>query len=190
MVGAVTTRSVLVEPAACRASDSHCRVIGVSPLLRALLVAAAETPLEYDEAGRDGLVMALLVAELERAPLIPLAVPFPTSPRLAERCHRFLERPDAAATIDGWADALAMNRRRFTRLFRRETGMSFSEWRQQACISIALPRLASGGSVTAVALDLGYESPAAFATMFKRLVGIPPSRYRPWEDPSRASNAL
>jgi AraC-like DNA-binding protein len=75
-----------------------------------------------------------------------------------------------------------MNRRSFTRLFRRETGMSFAEWRQQACICAALPRLAAGESVTAVALDLGYESPAAFATMFKRLAGIPPSRYRRGED--------
>ena len=96
---------------------------------------------------------------------------------MAELCHRFLERPDASATIDLWADALAMNRRRFTRRFRNETGMSFAEWRQQACISVALPRLAAGVAVTAIALDLGYESPAAFATMFKRLVGVAPSQY-------------
>jgi AraC-like DNA-binding protein len=179
MVGAVTTRSVLVEPGACRASDECCRVVGVSPLLRTLLVAAADLPLEYDEAGRDGLVMALLMAELELAPLIPLSVPFPANPALAERCHRFLEGPDAGATIDDWADALGMNRRRFTRRFRQQTGMSFSQWRQQACISVALPRLAAGEAVTAVALDLGYESPAAFATMFKRVVGIPPSHHRP-----------
>ena len=154
-------------------------MVGVSPLFRSLLVAAAALPLEYDQAGRDGLVMALLVAELRQAPLIPLAVPFPASPALAERCHRFLEHPEAGATIDDWADALGVGRRRFTRQFRRETGMSFAEWRQQACISIALPRLAAGEAVTAVALDLGYDSPAAFATMFKRLLGIPPSRYRP-----------
>lgn len=179
MVGAVTTRSVLILPGVCRVEDRRCRVVGVSPLLRALLVVAADLPLEYDEAGRDGLVMALLVAELDQAPPIPLAVPFPASPPLAERCQRFLERPDASATIDDWAGALAMNRRRFTRRFRQETGMSFAQWRQQACISVALPRLAAGESVTSVALDLGYESPAAFATMFKRLVGIPPSHYRP-----------
>jgi hypothetical protein len=38
--------------------------------------------------------------------------------------------------------------------------VSFSEWRQQACILIALPRLAAGDPVTAVAVDLGYDSPA------------------------------
>jgi AraC-like DNA-binding protein len=71
-----------------------------------------------------------------------------------------------------------MGRRAFTRAFRRETGMSFGEWRQQACLLVALPRLAAGQPVTAVALDLGYESPAAFSTMFKRLLGMAPSQYR------------
>jgi AraC-like DNA-binding protein len=178
MVGAVSTRSVLIEPQVASLGEV-CRVVGVSTLLRALLIAAAELPLEYDEGGRDGLVMALLSAELALAPTIPLAVPFPATPALAARCHRFLERPQASETIDGWAADLAMNRRRFTRLFRRETGMSFAEWRQQACLSVALPRLAAGEAVTSIALDLAYESPASFSTMFKRALGVPPSHYRP-----------
>lgn len=179
MVGAVQTRSVLIEPAACPSLGKGCRTVAVSPLLRQLLVNASELPLEYDEAGRDGLVMRLLVAEIESAPIIPLSVPFPTHPVLAERCHAFLERPRANDTIDQWADAMAMNRRSFTRLFRRETGMSFADWRQQACISVALPRLAEGVPVTAIALDLGYDGPASFSTMFKRVLGSTPSRYHP-----------
>lgn len=179
MVGVVQTRSVLVEPDACASLGDTCQVVAISPLLRQLLVAAAEVPLEYDMGGRDGQVMALLVSEIERAPMIPLAVPFPVHPALAARCHAFLERPWAGETIDHWADALAMNRRRFTRLFRRETGMSFAQWRQQACLSAALPRLAAGDPVTAIALDLGYDSPANFTAMFKRVLGVPPSRYRP-----------
>lgn len=71
-----------------------------------------------------------------------------------------------------------MNRHSFTRLFRRETGMSFAEWRQQACLAVALPRLAAGRPVTIIALDLGYESATAFSTMFKRVVGTSPSRHR------------
>ena len=177
MVGAVQTRSVLVVPDACRARGSICQVVGVSPLLRQLLVAAADVPTDYDEGGRDGMVMTLLIAEIDRAPLIPLAVPFPSHPDLARRCHAFLDRPRATATIDEWAGAMAMNRRSFTRLFRRETGMSFAEWRQQACLSAALPRLAAGEPVTAIALDLGYDGPGNFSTMFKRVVGVPPSRY-------------
>lgn len=179
MVGAVQTRSVLLTPHPDLAPETGCRVVSVSPLLRQLLVTAAELPTLYDEAGRDGLVMQLLVAEIAGAPSIPLSVPFPAHGALAARCHAFLEQPSAASTIDDWADALAMNRRRFTRLFRRETGMSFAQWRQQACLSAALPRLAAGEPVTAIALDLGYEGPGNFSTMFRRALGVSPSRYRP-----------
>jgi AraC-like DNA-binding protein/mannose-6-phosphate isomerase-like protein (cupin superfamily) len=179
MVGAVSTRSVLVTPEACPGRAGWVQVLAVSPLLRRLLITAVDLPEEYDVDGRDGLVMALLAKEIEAAPVVPLAVPFPRSPALAARCNAFVAEPDARATIDQWAAALGYGRRAFTRAFRRETGMSFSAWRQQACLLTALPRLAAGEPVTTVALDLGYDSPAAFTTMFKRLTGISPSRYRP-----------
>ncbi len=178
MVGAVQTRSVLIEPAASVALGDACGVLAVSPLLRRLLVAAVDLPLEYDEDGRDGLVVKLLVAEIGQASRIPLAIPFPLNPLLAARCHSFLERPRVDETIDRWAASLVMDRRRFTRLFRRETGMSFAEWRQRACLSVALPRLAGGEAVTTIALDLSYESPASFSTMLRRVLGAQPSHYR------------
>ena len=60
---------------------------------------------------------------------------------------------------------------------RRETGLSLSTWRQQACLFAALPRLAGGEAVTSVALDLGYENVAAFTTMFRRMLGKAPRNY-------------
>ncbi|WP_153565690.1 helix-turn-helix domain-containing protein, partial [Pseudomonas aeruginosa] len=38
--------------------------------------------------------------------------------------------------------------------------------------------LAGGETVTAIALDCGYESPAAFSTMFRRVLGQPPSAFQ------------
>jgi AraC-like DNA-binding protein len=96
---------------------------------------------------------------------------------LVALCRRFVEAPSPHATIDEWAKTLAMSRRTFTRVFHRETGLSFSTWRQQACLFAALPRLAAGEPVTTVALDLGYESAAAFTTMFKRMLGTSPRSY-------------
>ena len=84
-----------------------------------------------------------------------------------------------------------MSRRAFTRLFRRETGLSFVNWRQQACLVAALPRLVAGETVTTIALDLGYDNPAAFTTMFKRVLGASPRTYLRLSDawPRRLSDA-
>lgn len=178
MVGEVSACCAMLRTDACPWLGPTSRVISVSPLLRSLLLAAAEIPRLYDVDGRDGLVAKLLMAELEAAPTVPLAAPFPQHPALATRCRIFLEAPDVGQSIDDWSEAMGMNRRRFTRLFRRETGMSFAEWRQQACLLAALPRLGAGEPVTIIALDLGYDSPSAFTTMFKRVLGMSPSRYR------------
>ena len=69
-----------------------------------------------------------------------------------------------------------------TRLFHRETGQSFSAWRQSVRLLEALARLGAGESVTSVALDVGYDSPSAFTAMFRRELGAAPRRYLRWAD--------
>jgi AraC-like DNA-binding protein len=170
-------RSAYIWPEAIEGLPRQCQVLGMTPLMRSLLLEAVDLPLHYDATGRDGLLMSLLLEEARRLPVLPLSLPFPQDRRLARRCKRLLEQPTPHDTIEHWSCALQMSRRAFTRHFRAETGMSFGAWRQQACLFAALPRLAAGTAVTTVALDLGYESPAAFTSMFRRLIGAPPSRY-------------
>jgi len=175
--GRVSMRSIYVTPGAVPGLPLNSRVVGLSELMRSLIVEAVTLPRHDAPTSRASLIMALIMEEIPRLPEQPLGLPFPAEPRLAALCRAFLDRPSPHAIIDDWADALAMSRRAFTRAFRRETGLSLSVWRQQACLFAALPRLAGGEAVTSVALDLGYESVAAFTTMFKRMLGAPPSRY-------------
>jgi AraC-like DNA-binding protein len=127
--------------------------------------------------GRARLINALMLAEIARLPQRALGLPIPREPRLAKLCRAFVAAPDPHLTIDEWAASLAMSRRAFTRAFRAATGLSLSIWRQQACLFTAVPRLADGEPVTSVALDLGYDSVAAFTTMFTRMLGASPRAY-------------
>ena len=178
MLSDVATRSVYFDSETARRFSGRCQVVGVSPLLRQLLIEAADLPIDYEPKGRGGLIMALIVEELLRAPALPLCVPIPRQPALAEQCRRFAESPSIRDTIDGWSADLGLSRRTFTRLFRRETGLSFSAWQRRACLQAALPRLLEGEPVTRVAFDLGYSNSSAFTAMFGALVGIPPDEYR------------
>ena len=170
----VSTRSLYIEPTAVDLG-SRCQVISVSPLMRHLLMAAAEVPLAYDEAGRDGVLMELLLHELARSAHLPLHIPLPVEGRLLGLCQTFLRQPNIHQAPQHWADQLHISLRTFNRLFRQQTGLSFSQWRQQACVVLALARLAEGTPVTRIAVDFGYDSPAAFSTMFRRVLGQAPS---------------
>ncbi len=177
--GPVSIRILYVKQAILPDLPESSRVVGMTALMRCLIDEAAYLAKEEDPSpdSRGGLIMALVREEMSRLPEKPLGLPMPAEPKLAAQCRTFLDNPTPRATIDAWADAMAMSRRTFTRAFRRETGLSLSAWRQQACLFAALPRLAAGEPVTSVALDLGYESVAAFTTMFRRILGAPPRRY-------------
>jgi AraC-like DNA-binding protein len=176
MLGDVNLRSLYLEPGAID-MPAHCEVVGISPFMRSLMLEAVDLPVEYDPESRAGALMTLIQHELRQLPVQPLALPMPAHPALAARCRAFLAHPTPHETIGDWANALGMSRRAFTRLFRHETGTSFAAWRQQACLLAALPRLVAGAPVTLVALDLGYDNPAAFTAMFKRSLGLSPRNY-------------
>ncbi|WP_285420910.1 helix-turn-helix transcriptional regulator [Pseudomonas sp. efr-133-TYG-5] len=170
----VSTRSLYIEPGTVDLGE-RCQVISVSPLMRHLLMDAVDVPLIYELNGRDAALMELLLHELLRSAPLPLHIPLPSDGRLLELCQKFLHQPNAHLPPLQWAQALHVSLRTFNRLFRQQTGLSFSQWRQRACVVQALARLAAGEAVTRIALDFGYDSPAAFSTMFRRILGQAPS---------------
>ena len=177
MLGRVVMNSVYVIPEAIGGLPTHVRVVGLTELMQSLIAEAVMRPAGQMPSRRDELVMALTLEEIPLLPAKPLGLPFPAEARLANLCRKFVAAPNPHLTIDDWAEELAMSRRAFTRAFREATGLSLSVWRQQACLFTAVPRLAAGEAVTSVALDLGYDSVAAFTTMFTRMLGSPPRTY-------------
>lgn len=181
MRGPVTMLNTYIrQPAAVQLGlPSRCQVFEVSDLLRLLLTRAMDVPALYALDHRDGRVMALLLDEIATMAPLSLNAPLATEPRIARVCRRLLEHPSLETGIDDMAKRAGMSRRSFTRLFRQQTGISFVQWRQQACLLAAVVRLGNGESVTRVAVDLGYSSPSAFTRVFRSVLGESPSRYFP-----------
>ncbi len=174
--GAVELRSLYVRPDAAARMPKTCEVLQVTPLLRELIIRATELPHEYDVRGAAGRVMQLLLDELASLQRLPYHLPMPKTQPLGPICRRLLEVPSDRATLPELADGLST--RTLARHFRRETGMSFAEWRRRARLLRALGWIAEGRPILEVAIELGYESPSAFSAMFRRELGAPPSNFR------------
>ncbi|MEU6478531.1 helix-turn-helix transcriptional regulator [Streptomyces sp. NPDC047017] len=174
----VSTRSLYIEPDAVPWFPGRCRVVDVSALLRALILAAVDMAPRYPAHGRDAAVVDLLLHELRNLAPLPLDVPLPADPGLRRLCVAFLAAPDIHDPPARWAAALNVSERTLGRLFRRGTGLSFAQWRQRACVLRSVHALAAGTPVTRVAVSLGYENPAAFTAAFRALLGRAPSAYR------------
>ena len=178
MLSDTTMRTLYVRGDAAAAMPTVCRVLSVSPLLRELIVRATELPVQYDESGPAGHVVALILSELQGLQSLPLQLPMPRDPRLRGLCTTLLDATGDQRPLEAWARSINVSARTLARRFQNETGLSFGAWRQQARVLEAMGRLGGGEPVTQVALDLGYESVSAFSAMFHRATGAPPSQFR------------
>lgn len=177
MYGDVDMHSLYVSDEAARGMPPSCTVLDITPLLRELVVRAAMVPAGYDEQGDDGLLMQLLMAEVRRLPPCALDLPLPESAELTRLCERILADLSTRRPCDADAVELSISTRTLYRRFLRETGITFARWKQQARLLESIRRLAEGVPVTTVAVDLGYESPGAFSTMFRRALGMSPRAF-------------
>ena len=178
MASDVTMRTLYLRDDAAAFMPAASRVLSMTPLLRELIVRATELPVQYDENGPAGHVVALILSELKGLQSLPLQLPMPRDPRLNQLCNALLDAPGDQRPLEAWAETINVSARTLARRFQFETGLSFGAWRQQARVLEAMGRLGSGAPVTQVALDLGYDSVSAFSAMFRRASGGSPRQYR------------
>jgi len=175
--GPLSMRSLYVHPEAAAGLPGTCCVVNVAPLLRELVLAAAALAPERVPGGREARLVAVLLDQLRDLAPAPLHLPLPADPRIAAITRRLLADPADRASLAQHAHSVGASVRTVARLFVRETGMSFRQWRQRLRLLESISRLGTGDTVTRVALDLGYGSASAFVAMFRRETGVPPGHY-------------
>ncbi|WP_329767023.1 helix-turn-helix transcriptional regulator [Stenotrophomonas geniculata] len=176
-IAEVHMRSLYVEPDFAPQLPDEAFAVKVAPLLRELLLAASLIETAHVDDSRDGRLVRLLLDELHRMDVLPLHLPSPTDPRLQRICQHIQKHPGDDATLQDWAQALQVDVKTIQRHFASELGMTFGQWRQQARLLAAMERLAVGDKVIDVALAMGYDSPSAFTSMFKRQLGQTPAAF-------------
>lgn len=169
MHGSVAMCSAYIAPEAVGILPTGCRVLEVSPLLSAALLALAQEPVLYGAEGRGGHLAALILDEIARAPDTPLTLPLPRDPRLRRVCTAIMAEPDAAHGLDDWAERAGASRRTLTRAFRAETGLSFGEWRARARVIRALALAADGHRPHEIARAVGYASARSLDQVTRRI---------------------
>ncbi|MEX0923802.1 MAG: helix-turn-helix transcriptional regulator [Rhodovibrionaceae bacterium] len=158
-------------------APSACRVVEVSPLLRELILRATQFEVTAAPSPREAHVQAVILDEILHLREAPLFVPLPGDARLKRITESLMEAPGDGRDLESWAQESGASSRTLARLFRKETGLSFREWRARMRLMTGLQHLASGDSVTTVALDVGYSGPSAFIAAFKGFTGHTPGEY-------------
>jgi len=80
-------------------------------------------------------------------------------------------------SIEYYANKSCVSSRTLSRLFTKELGMSFGDWKMRLKLMEAIKHLGEKRSVKEIAFDLGYENVSSFISTFKKHFGKTPSNY-------------
>ena len=152
-------------------------VLAVSPLLREVIVALTSgggTP--YTGRQRAALEQVAL-DQLRRVSQLPVRLPALADDRLRAIAALLRADPAGERTLAELGMAVGASERTLSRLFRRQAGMSFPQWRTQFRLQHALVLLAEGTPVTTTALACGWSNPSAFIETFRRSFGATPGKF-------------
>ncbi|MFD0552839.1 helix-turn-helix transcriptional regulator [Streptomyces rectiviolaceus] len=103
----------------------------------------------------------------------------PKDPRAREVAEALAADPSDGRPLEAWGRAVGASARTLARLFSAETGLAFGQWRERLRMQAAMPMLAGGMTIEAVASRVGYASASSFVAAFHRIVGLTPRQYFP-----------
>jgi AraC-like DNA-binding protein/quercetin dioxygenase-like cupin family protein len=172
----VEMRTLYIDAKAACGAPANPAFIEVGGLMRELILALLEEPLDYDEEGRGGLLARLILTEFSRLQGRRFELPMPRDARALRIARFLLDAPGSEHGLDEWAARAGASRRTLARLFRTETGLSFGEWRARLRAIEGLARLSDGTPVGRAAASVGYSSASAFSAMVRRSLGAAPRR--------------
>jgi AraC-like DNA-binding protein/quercetin dioxygenase-like cupin family protein len=171
---AATMRPLYIRPDRWANRWAEPTPVEASPLLAEMIDYLGTEGLDAAQRAR---AEALLNDVLRPVEVTSVAVRMPEDDRARSVATGIVGDPCDHRTLAEWGREVGASDRTLARMFLAETGMQFGRWRARARLQAALPLLAAGNPVSAVAMQVGYESTSAFVAAFHREIGVTPAAY-------------
>jgi AraC-like DNA-binding protein len=177
MSGTVSLRTIYLKPGLVRGLPRLCTVIHVSPLLKELILYICQFENLNNRSQSRRHIIGMLLNLLHSSEVLPLELPRPADPRAEKVAAHFASNPRSSLPIDEICRRAGASKRTIERLFRIDVQMTLGRWRQQLRLLHSVRLLAEGMKIAGVAVEIGYSSPSAFISMFRKLMGATPGQY-------------
>ncbi|MBS7252683.1 AraC family transcriptional regulator [Flavobacterium branchiicola] len=169
--------SIFIDPSYTKDLPIQSFSFDISSFLKQLMFKIISFPDQKNTTQSQKRIMDVLLDEL--ALIQPSSTFLPTSnnAKLKNIVNLLINDVANKESIEYFANLSCMSSRTLSRLFIKELGMSFSDWRIRLKLLEAIKRLGEKQSIKEIAFDLGYETSSAFIFMFKKNLGKTPSNY-------------
>ena len=170
-------RNLFIDPSVSDRLPKECFALDVSPFLRELILKAVQNGGDYEVGSSASRLVEVLLDELALVQPTSLSLPTSNELHLKKVIDELIKDPSDRRSVEGFADLACTSSRTLSRLFVKELGLTFSDWRKQLRLIAAIELLEKGVPIAQISFDLGYGSPSSFIQMFSSALGTTPSKY-------------
>ncbi|OAT24307.1 AraC family transcriptional regulator [Proteus myxofaciens] len=173
MYASVGYRSVYLSDEFYDNFPTESKILSISPLLREILelISIADFKTQWND-GRYANLLAVFFDEIKQSKQQSTYLSMPTDRRLQR-----LSLDELPPLLQEMAKYVGASEKTITRLFYKETGLSYQQWRQQWRLLKAIELLSTNNRYSDISQFLGFASDSAFITFFKNMTGQTPQEY-------------
>lgn len=170
-------RNLFIDTSVLSNLPDTCFALDVSPFLRELILRIVNIGTDYQMNSAEGRIIQVTLDELAGIKSTKCFLPISNEPRLKKVMNELINNASDKRTIEEFASLACTTSRTLSRLFIKEVGMTFVNWRKQIRMMEAIERLEKGIPIAQIALELGYNSTSSFIEVFRKEFGVSPSNY-------------
>lgn len=170
-------RNLFIDPSVLSNLPDTCFALDVPPFLRELILRIVNIGDNYQMNSAEGRIIQVALDELATIKSTNCFLPISNEPRLKKVMDELINNTSDKRTIEEFAFLACTTSRTLSRLFIKEVGMTFVNWRKQIRMMEAIEKLEKGIPIAQIALELGYNSTSSFIEVFRKEFGVSPSNY-------------
>ncbi|WP_207533255.1 AraC family transcriptional regulator [Desertivirga arenae] len=169
-----SVNSIFITPSLASELASACFAFDIPDFCKSLILKITSFnnvfPLSVQQERIERVFLDELSFAKPSVTFLPLSI-HPTIKKVKEAIERTQE---FSHSINYYADLCCISSKTLTRLFKKETDLSFSEWTLRYRLIEAVKLLGEGYTVKEIAFKLGYENPSSFIYTFKKYFKVTP----------------
>ncbi|MBN2985296.1 AraC family transcriptional regulator [Pseudomonas lactucae] len=123
-------------------------------------------------------ILQLLLQDITELPASNMVLPLPSDGRLKRVTDQLIARPGLRKSLAEWGGEVGATERTLTRLFRKETGLCYTQWYNRLLLVEAYRGLMVEHTNERLAHHLGFASSDSFGHWFRRVTGSSPGKVR------------
>ncbi|AZA82886.1 AraC family transcriptional regulator [Chryseobacterium lactis] len=156
--------------------NSSLKVLHVNPLLKEIIERICFWDWSAPDRNQEN-ILKVFWNEMNGAREEKLALKMPEDRRFKKAAEEWTTRLSMPPMLKKLAEESGAVEKTISRIFKKETGLSYQDWRQQWRLQRSIELLVEGNSIGEVAYILDFSSDSAFIEFFKKHTGSTPLQY-------------